>query len=293
MHRIDTPGSVAGRFSEGNPYGSPAEGGTVLGADFMTDLQENVCRAIEGAGIELEKGNETQLLEAIQRISLERSFRGREIRGQTRVGSTSLDLFGCAAPTESGTATQGTSTDGPYLQRETITPSSTPEDIGWEFPFTMVRRYWEPDLEVGFEFGFASNCRVWVGLFSASPEALQDPSSISCAGFRFDYSIDSTGAGGDGAWKSCTSNGAASTIKSTGVAVVAADLVKLRVRRSLTSNARFEFYIDGILVSSHDFADGENVPAAGTPLGLVVALRHLSDTQSKTVRLYWFVLRSK
>lgn len=63
MHRIDTSGSIDGKFSDGNP--NIGQIATLLGAAFMNDLQENVCFLIESQGIVLEKGKETQLADAI------------------------------------------------------------------------------------------------------------------------------------------------------------------------------------------------------------------------------------
>lgn len=67
MHRID--GSTAtpeGLFTEGSPTGGvPA---TVVRADWLNDLQENVAKAIENAGITLVKGDYQQLSQAISAL---------------------------------------------------------------------------------------------------------------------------------------------------------------------------------------------------------------------------------
>lgn len=65
MHRIDTPSATAEHtFTEGSPTGGvPA---TVVSDDWLNDLQENVCRAVEAAGITLSKGDYNQLLNAIR-----------------------------------------------------------------------------------------------------------------------------------------------------------------------------------------------------------------------------------
>lgn len=63
MHRIDTPGSVDGRFNDGNP--AVGQQATQLLSDWFNDIQENMCHAIEESGIVLDKGDETQLLSAI------------------------------------------------------------------------------------------------------------------------------------------------------------------------------------------------------------------------------------
>lgn len=67
MHRIDGPGAtVDNKFTEGNPgAGIPA---TTVTADSLNALQEEVCGVIEATGIALDKGNNGQLLAAIQRL---------------------------------------------------------------------------------------------------------------------------------------------------------------------------------------------------------------------------------
>ena len=66
MHRVDTPGNLNGLFFDGNPAaGQPA---TQLLAAWFNDVQENIARVIEDAGIELAKGEYTQLSDAIVAI---------------------------------------------------------------------------------------------------------------------------------------------------------------------------------------------------------------------------------
>ncbi|MCD7099130.1 hypothetical protein [Stenotrophomonas sp. MMGLT7] len=65
MHRIDTTTATADhRFTEGNPTtGVPA---TVVSADWLNGVQEEICRVIEGAGLALDKSQTDQLWKAIQ-----------------------------------------------------------------------------------------------------------------------------------------------------------------------------------------------------------------------------------
>lgn len=63
MHRIDVPTAEDGKFTEGDPtVPRPA---TVVSADWLNDLQENICDLIEDAGVPLEKGNSENLKDAI------------------------------------------------------------------------------------------------------------------------------------------------------------------------------------------------------------------------------------
>jgi len=54
-------------FSAGNP--AVGQRATQLTADWFNDVQENICRLIENAGIELSKGNYTQLYDALVALS--------------------------------------------------------------------------------------------------------------------------------------------------------------------------------------------------------------------------------
>ena len=66
MFRTDAEGNVSGRYYEGNPaLGEPA---TVVSADAMNSLQEEICNVIEGAGITLVKAEEDQLKAALNEI---------------------------------------------------------------------------------------------------------------------------------------------------------------------------------------------------------------------------------
>jgi hypothetical protein len=64
MHRIDTDGNEDNRFRSGTPQ--IGQEGTILGADWFNDVQENICTVIEDAGVALVKGDPDQLKLAIQ-----------------------------------------------------------------------------------------------------------------------------------------------------------------------------------------------------------------------------------
>lgn len=62
MHRIDADANVANHFSDGNPAtGTP---GTKIDTAWLNAIQEELANLIEGAGITLVKGTNTQLLSA-------------------------------------------------------------------------------------------------------------------------------------------------------------------------------------------------------------------------------------
>lgn len=63
MHRVDSPGAVNGLFQNGNPV--VGQQATQLLADWFNDVQENLCKLVEDAGLELEKGNWDLVRQAI------------------------------------------------------------------------------------------------------------------------------------------------------------------------------------------------------------------------------------
>lgn len=64
MHRIDTNGAVDGLFQMGNP--AIGQQATLIDADWLNAVQENIAQTIEGVDLVLAKGNNTQLLAAIK-----------------------------------------------------------------------------------------------------------------------------------------------------------------------------------------------------------------------------------
>lgn len=63
MHRIDTEGSVSGRFADGNPQTGQAS--TIVDDEWLNAVQEALIDPILFAGIALVKGDNTQLRQAI------------------------------------------------------------------------------------------------------------------------------------------------------------------------------------------------------------------------------------
>lgn len=63
MKRIDTSGHVGNRFSDGDPQQGVRA--SVVNAEWLNHVQEELAQTIEGAGIELNTAQENQLLQAI------------------------------------------------------------------------------------------------------------------------------------------------------------------------------------------------------------------------------------
>ncbi|HEO9142852.1 TPA: hypothetical protein QIF63_000139 [Enterobacter asburiae] len=73
MHRIDTPTAQADKFGQGKngfTNGDPATGrrATDLNSDMWDAVQEEICTAIESAGLTLDKTKHDQLYQAIVKI---------------------------------------------------------------------------------------------------------------------------------------------------------------------------------------------------------------------------------
>jgi hypothetical protein len=97
MHRIDSYGATPdNKFTEGTPGPGVPVPPTEVSADIMNDMQENLCLVIEAAGIALVKGDYTQLLEAIRKISGSQVTRKVDVSGPVLVADSVL-LVDCTA----------------------------------------------------------------------------------------------------------------------------------------------------------------------------------------------------
>lgn len=68
MHKPDTAGVVDDRFVDGDP--GTSQEASAVDAAIMNALAYEIISVIEAAGIELEKGTETQLRDAISELAL-------------------------------------------------------------------------------------------------------------------------------------------------------------------------------------------------------------------------------
>lgn len=67
MHRIDAPGHIGNRFSDGNP--AVGQQSTMVDAAFMNGCQETIAYVVEQANLALVKGDYTKLYAAILAIA--------------------------------------------------------------------------------------------------------------------------------------------------------------------------------------------------------------------------------
>jgi len=65
VFRIDTPGSVGGRFQDGQPYAATPQSGTIVSADWLNSISDELIGVLAAAGIPPDKANSGQLLAAL------------------------------------------------------------------------------------------------------------------------------------------------------------------------------------------------------------------------------------
>ena len=282
MHKIDGPGSVSGTWSDGNPYAVPAIDGTVPTAAWCQAVQDELLNVTAAAGLAPDKANNAQVLAAIRDLIRFGGPIGHEFRAQARPGSTTLDLFGLPAPTIIGNATAFDLANGARIGYETADTTTVDLDFGLKWTYLVAERRWVSDWTFHVTPQVITNGRVWFGLFAADPMGVVDPTAIACAGFRWDSGVDQ---GGISAWRAVSSDGTATTITETTVGIVAGTDYRLRARHISGSAGKFEFYIDDVLVATHDANAGHKVPAAATPLGPVACGRRIAGTGNKSIRI--------
>lgn len=121
MHRVDGPGATpTNQFTEGSPStGVPA---TTVTADIMNALQEEVAAVIEqGAGLVLNKPDNTQLLQAILSLASSSTGSGQAL-GVNNIINGEMSIFQRASSSPSGILTKSSITAATYgLDRWEVT----------------------------------------------------------------------------------------------------------------------------------------------------------------------------
>ena len=65
MHRVDAQGHQDHQFFDGDSTGLDIVPATVIGAAWLNDVQENLCKLIEARGGTLKKGDHKLLIQTI------------------------------------------------------------------------------------------------------------------------------------------------------------------------------------------------------------------------------------
>lgn len=159
-------------------------------------------------------------------------------------GAATVTAVGTAAPTLTATAANGDDSAGAWLNSATTNVSGNASGI--VSAFTLVQTGWLPEVSFRIKTGPAVTAnRIWIGLFSGSPDASATP-AVHLAAFRYDTSVDGTAF-----WRTCTDNAsAAPTVTTTTQSIVAATVYLLRIA-TRQSDGAILFYINGVLVATH------------------------------------------
>lgn len=166
------------------------------------------------------------------------------------------------------------------------TLGSTGDDAGWDLALTNpmnLRTNWYP-LSVEWRYqsgGTLTNGRWWIGCFSATPMASDDP-AVHGFGFRYATATDGTAF-----WRTWTNDGSSGgTATTTTVAVASNTAYTFRV--DVVSTTEIRFYVNGTLVATHT----TNLPTATVDLIPYCKVRTLANAV-RSVRWAWFHVRHK
>lgn len=161
-----------------------------------------------------------------------------------------------AAPTLTATTSQADANDGPWIQHATTAVINNPSGV-ISADFAQFQSRWEPEFVAPVKTdGNTTNMRVWVGMFSASPDLTATPAHS--IGFRYDTSVD-----GNQFWRAYSSNGASQTVTTTSVVYATNTAYLMAITVDQTA---IYFWIDGVIVATHVIGR-DNTPVNSTNLG--------------------------
>lgn len=161
MHRTDSAGSTADHlFTNGDPASGIHP--TWVDAAWLNDVQENLSRAIEAAGIALVKGDYTQLRQAIAQLIAQHNQSGTahaDIRALiASLGGSRYETMwlgaGAMIPSKTNGATAATGQTTSYLLTEDYLDYSASVDqaaeiamqlpANWDRGTVKVKLHWRP-----------------------------------------------------------------------------------------------------------------------------------------------------
>lgn len=169
-------------------------------------------------------------------------------------GSTTIQSYGMSSGAASGSISNRDDADGGWLGYSTTTLNA----VGGRGEATGYWADWGLTYILRMKtLGFATSVRHWIGMSSASSATLggSDAPTHACAMFRYSTSA------GDTNWKCVTSDRSGSqTITDSGVAFAANTAYSFRI---IFGTQRAKFYINGVLVATHDVSNGDLLPGSG------------------------------
>jgi hypothetical protein len=181
-----------------------------------------------------------------------------------------IGTFGTLLGTTS-TAVQDTT--GHYWRRGSAAALNS--DAGWQDSVQVIdldTTYW---VEMVFRPNTAlTELRIWIGLFSATPMASNDP-TLHGIGINYD-----TAAHGDGFWRAWSNdNVGGGTITATTSTIVGGGRYRLVMDTSTAGTVKF--YINGTLVATHT----TNLPVTSQKMLRNIATRTLAAATAKNIDL--------
>jgi hypothetical protein len=217
--------------------------------------------------------------------SLRYGFSTYQTPGSTVITQTRL----AGTKTTAGTASESFDTDRFYVNYATSTALNTNGgvDISSVGPDARFQHLFDGTwwFKTGSLATDVQNVRIWTGYFSAtlgSPNADTLSAGFTAVAFRFSTAVDGT------TWHTFTRNGTSNTFtaKDSTVAVNANTAYVLRIKAVSTSE--IDFYINGVLVTSHTSGGGDVLPGVAVNIDWASTWVNLSAGTARNEKLHRF-----
>jgi len=176
------------------------------------------------------------------------SLSGRVTQILKDPGATTMSALGEPAPTLDGTLSNddvAAASGRPLIGFTTAGGAGTA--AGLISTFVRFVPDWDPSVLIDGRLGGAvGNSRLWIGTFSASPDAITSPTGIRCAALFYDDTVHS----GDRLWRAVTSNASATpTVTATATPLSGNDFYTLEIL--FEADSRVTFIYNGVAIASH------------------------------------------
>ncbi len=136
-----------------------------------------------------------------------------------------------------------------------------------------MQRQMKPFLRMRIKTNSAlTSWRCWIGFFSGSPAASNDPAGLHLMAFRFVQGVDTN-------WMCCTKDGATLNPQDSGITVAVSTIYDLQMVTNSSGN--IEFYINGVLVKTLT----TNLPTTTQTMGNIGY--YGNATTAVSVVMYW------
>jgi hypothetical protein len=181
-----------------------------------------------------------------------------------------ISSYGTAAPTTSGAATVQNDGSGKWLQYQSGAVSGN--TAGWIAPaFTHVQlrhgpRFWARIKTPAVLAAY----RLWIGIFSATPAAADDPAGLHLLAVRWTSTLA-------GNWRCCAKDGATLNAVDSGYALTASTVYEILI--DAYDPTSVDFYIDETLRATIT----TNLPTTTTDLGMCV----IATTTAAVAKQIW------